>query len=998
MPSPRGIALSLTLLAGTLVLGARAADDESTPPPPTPFPAAEAAGHMTLPAGFRANLFASEPDVTQPIAFAIDTRGRLWVAENHCYPNWLSKPNGPDRIVILEDSDGDGTQDKRTVFWEKEGANVSGIALGFGGAWVCATPNLLFIPDADGDDKPDGPPVVKLDGWDLKAAHNLFNALHWGPDGWLWGCNGIMSNSLVGAPGTPAEKRTPINCGVWKFHPTRGTFERVAQGTTNPWGLDFDSRGEAFLTNCVIPHLFRVIPGAHFQRMYGQDFNPYAYRLMETCADHLHWAGGAWTESREGKGHAKHGEAGGGHAHVGAMIYLGDNWPDEYRGSVFMNNIHGHRVNRDTLTRVGSGYVARHAPDFLMANDRWFRGMELKAGPDGGVFLTDWTDIGECHETDADLAHRENGRIYKLTHGKTRAPEPDLAGLGDAELARLQRHKNEWHARTARRILQERAASGKAMDDAVPILKGIFRDEPDEALKLRALWTLQATGVLGESDLLGDLLHENEAVRSWAIRLLGDEHAPSPDALRLFAGLAETDPSPLVRLNLASALQRLPVADRWAIAEGLVGHAEDAADASIPLMTWYGVEALVPADLPRAIDLASRCKIPLVRQFLARRAVDADISAALPPLVKLLEKSDDAARGELLAGVLEAMQGRKSVAMPAGWPALYTRLIDGRHRETATTLAMRFGDPRAVEALRAAVKSKAVPVDERKRALQTLVEARTAGFSADLHALLDDSDLRAPALRALAAFDDAKTPGIILGRYAKLDNAERDDAVATLAARPATALILLDAVAKGTIPRRDISTPVARQLQSFNNPQITEALEKNWGSVRAASADLPARMAKFKALLTPERIKEADASRGRLLFSRTCAQCHKLFDAGGDVGPELTGSDRANLDYVLGNVLDPSATVAGDYTLKIIGTNDGRVLSGIFRSQDEKAVVLQTANERIVIPRSDIEAFTPSTISMMPEGLFDRLSDAEVADLVAYLGAKAQVPLAVESK
>src|SRR5207248_6874661 len=190
------------------------------------------------------------------------------------------------------------------------------IALGFGGVWLCSTPNLVFIPVRAGEDRPAGPPEVVLDGWNLKEAkHNVFNGLTWGPDGWLWGCNGIQSRSLVGPPRTPKEKRVEINCGVWRYHPTRKVFEAVAHGTTNPWGLDFDDSGEAFITNCVIKHLWHVVPGAHFQRMYGQDSNPYSYGLLESCADHLHWGGGHWTESRGGKG--PHDVPGGGHAHVG---------------------------------------------------------------------------------------------------------------------------------------------------------------------------------------------------------------------------------------------------------------------------------------------------------------------------------------------------------------------------------------------------------------------------------------------------------------------------------------------------------------------------------------------------------------------------------------------------------------------------------------------------------------------------------------------------------
>lgn len=580
-----------------------------------PLALTESAKRMTLPEGFRATLFAGEPDVVQPMAFTFDDRGRLWVVECLSYPDWITDGSpGHDRVLIFEDRDGDGRFDDRKVFWD-QGTNLSGIAVGFGGVWLTAVPNFLFLPDGDCDDVPDGPPEVLLDGWDLKAKHNVVNGLTWGPDGWLYGLNGILSNSTIGKPGTPAEDRIAINCGVWRYHPTRHEAEWVASGTTNPWGLDFDEFGRMFITNCVIKHLFHVIPGAHFKRMHGQDLNPHVYELMQSCADHIHWGGGKWQDSRGGQG--IHDKPGGGHAHVGAMIYLGDNWPEEYRGHLFTCNVHGNRVNRDVFHREGSGVVAKHGPDFLMANDTWFRGLELKYGPDGGVFVTDWSDTGECH--DRDDIHRENGRIYKITYGQTAQRPVDLAALGDGELVKLQQNRNEWFVRRARRLLQERAAAGTLDASVHETLWRDCRESKNAPHRLRAMWTLRVTGGLDEAKRAELLTDKNEYVRGWAIQLELEDHKASPAMMARLKQLAESDPSPVVRLFLASGLQRLPVQDRWEIAAALIAHAEDADDQNLPLMIWYGIEPLVAADQTRAVGLVAKSKIPLIRRFIARR-------------------------------------------------------------------------------------------------------------------------------------------------------------------------------------------------------------------------------------------------------------------------------------------------------------------------------------------------------------------------------------------
>ena len=256
---------------------------------------------------------------------------------------------------------------------------------------------------------PDGAPQVVLDGFGISPEnyHNCANGLRWGPDGWLYGRCGASSPGRIGPPGTPDENRVPIFGGLWRYHPTRKVFETLCHGTTNPWGHDWDAHGELFFTNTVTGHLFHMIPGAHYTRSATIAVNRRVYEPIDTHADHLHWdTGRGWKDADV------HDSLGGGHAHCGAMIYLADQWPKEYRGKLLTLNFHGRRINVERLEREGSGYVARHEPDMAFAEDKWFRGIDLNYGPDGAVYVLDWSDTGECHEHDG--IHRRSGRVFRI--------------------------------------------------------------------------------------------------------------------------------------------------------------------------------------------------------------------------------------------------------------------------------------------------------------------------------------------------------------------------------------------------------------------------------------------------------------------------------------------------------------------------------------------------------------------------------------------------------
>ncbi len=590
---------------------------------------ADAIKEIGLPEGFKATMFAHEPEVKQPIAFCIDDRGRLWIAEAYTYPIRQPEGNGKDRILILEDTNGDGVHDKRTVFME--GLNlVSGIEVGFGGVYVGAAPYFMFIPDRNGDDKPDGKPEILLDGWGYQDTHETLNTFCWGPDGWLYGCHGVFTHSRVGKPGTPDDQRTPINAGVWRYHPTRHKFEVFAYGTSNPWGVDFNDYGQCLIEACVIPHFFHMIQGARYHRQGGKHFSPYIYEDIKTIADHLHYLG-----DRPHAGNSRSDKVGGGHAHCGLMVYLGDSWPESYRDKAYMGNIHGARINTDIPVRKGSGYLGKHGADLINFNDKASQIVNFLYDQDGSVFLIDWYDLNQCHRRDPVVHDRSNGRVFKVVYGNTKTTKVDMKKLKDLELVQRLLHRNDWHVRHARRVLQERAAAGSLDKDAVRLHlramlgldpREIALNRPEWALpandvtrQLRLLWALHVTtGVSGE-DTLKLLKHKSEYVRAWAIQLACEEENPSDAALKEFARMAAEDKSPFVRLYLAAAMQRTPVDSRKDTLVALLSHAEDADDHNLPLMYWYAAEPFVGKDTKNAIALLGKTKIAKVRTFITRR-------------------------------------------------------------------------------------------------------------------------------------------------------------------------------------------------------------------------------------------------------------------------------------------------------------------------------------------------------------------------------------------
>ncbi|HEX8041103.1 MAG TPA: PVC-type heme-binding CxxCH protein [Chryseosolibacter sp.] len=936
----------------------------------------EAVKAMTLIDGYKVNVWASEPMMTQPMAFCWDDRGRMWVAENKDYESrghGFSNA-GNSRILILEDTDRDGVADKKKVFMEGL-AFPAAIAVGFDGLFVGAPPNLLFIPDKDKDDVADENDIkVLLTGWGIQDRHETLNSLHWGPDGWLYGLQGFATPSRVRKPEGKGRlykhndpfpenvlegKGVDINGGVWRYHPTKDVFEVVAHGFSNPWGIDYDAKGQLFISACVIPHLWHVIPGGIYHRQGGQHFNPYFYSDIRTIADHSHRS-----------------------AHGGARVYLSDAFPQSQRGRIFMANIHEHALLTDVLERKGSGFVGHHGDDFLMANNAQWVGFSVEIGPEGGVYVLDWHDADICGK---EVLNGETGRIFRIMPEKSLADQwegrySNLQDLTDLQLTDLQKSKSEWHARRARVILQSRAAKGKLDPGVYEKLRHTFATDPDGDLRLRAMWTLHVIHGFQGNELVESLKAKDEYIRAWAIQLLCEDKAPSAEALTEFERMASGDPSPVVRLYLASAMQRVRPETGWKLAENLIAHGEDAEDHNLPKMIWFGMEPLVGADPGRGLALAAKSGIPLIAEYSARRSVDADATRQLVAALSQKPKNLES----MLKGMRDGLESRNDLVTPPNWPALYSDLqnSDKKISQVAKEIAQLFGDTEAAKESLATLKDKNAPVDARRSALLRLASRQRKELIGELPALIEEPALRIDAIRAVASYDQEQLGALLLKKYPRLDAAEKREVVLALSSRPRYGRMLTQALQVKSIAKRDVPVFVARQLRRV----VGSGFVETWGPIDELPAKDNAAYNKYQRLLTNEALAKASPQKGKAVFLRTCGSCHTMFGEGGKIGPDLTGSNRTNVNYILSNVLNPSDEIQDAYKMVVVTTRDGRTYSGNIIGETPRQLTRRVVGQdAVVVNKSDIQSREATDVSMMPPGLFDALSEEEVLDLVSFL-------------
>ncbi len=999
------------LLASFIVLGPRLLPAQQLiphaqdRPPGPPLSPAEAVKKMTVPPGFSVELVAAEPELVNPVAMTFDERGRIWVTESLEYPRSEPGP-GRDRVKILEDTDGDGRVDKVTVF--AEGLNIpSGIAVGHGGVWVANSPDILFLQDTDGDGKADKTEVV-VTGFGRTDTHELPNSLTWGPDGWLYGLNGVFNHSHVKYPaGSPLEKTKPdgwkCTCTMFRIDPRTREFQLFCEGTSNPWGIAFDNEGSAFVSACVIDHLWHLVETGYYHRQ-GGPYPPFTWKI-ESIVKHKHqkaaYCGLAWFDS--------------------------DAYPEKYREKLYMGNIHGNCINVDKLARDGSTYFATPEDDFLSANDAWFMPVSQKVGPDGCLYVLDWYDQYHCYQDarrDPAGIERSKGRLYRVRYKDTpRAPKFDLAKETDDQLIERLGSPNVFFRDLAQRLLIERDTLA-----VVDRLLAIVRDKNGAAkLRRHAMFALMGCDLRKHDKawkIPQQLLDSDEAwVRAWALRGAGihpfrDVREPAGSEVQempfsefVMAGL--DDESPDVRLQALILVGQLARANRTyiayddAIAAALVTRPVD------PLLLKIAWQAIRPYQ-----DLHPHGALDFVKHD---GVLDSVAGQALTPRILEFALTNPRATGDVLRGLFETIFVRDSVstigssvlqivaaklqsgevngaraelvreALLPSLTRLFEKSPDGSANSDVILLGATFKIPAAFAAAQGILSSQKSPTPQRLAALNALIAAGDKSVLQSVAAILNSTsgesaspEFRGQIVTALGRLDDPHVAEVVVAAYPKLEPEVQPKAVELLTQRAGWAKELLAAIGAKTIPAEALGINQVRKLLASRDPDVVKAVETKWGKLREERN--PRRDAVIAEMRTLIRKTPGDAHRGQEVFKKICGQCHKIYGEGLEVGPDITVNGRSSFDQLLSNVFDPSLVIGAAYQARTVVTTGGRVVAGLVAEESDQRIVLKVqGGKQEVIPRGEIEEMKTSELSLMPEDVEKTLKPQEIADLFAFI-------------
>ena len=1019
--------LLLLAIPGPLLAAGKQLTGQHAPTTTPALSPAEAQTKFVVPEGFEVRLFAAEPDVINPVAMTWDERGRLWVVELYEYPLGAKPGVKPrDCIKILEDTDNDGRADKVTVF--ADGLNLAtGILLGNGGVYVGQAPDLLFLQDTNHDDHADTQKVL-LTGFGLEDRHELLNGFTWGPDGWLYMTHGVFTRSKVKIP-EATEPGIEMNAAVARFHPRTKKFEVFADGTSNPWGVDFDRYGNAFVSACVIDHLFHMAPGGIYQRQGGVPANPYAYELLPSIVEHKHYMA----------------------AYCGICIYEGDQFPAEYRGRVFMGNIHQNAINQDRLIPNGSSFKAVAEKDFVTTSDGWFRPVSEQVGPDGALWIADWCDKYPCYQNaqaDPEGVDRERGRIWRVVYvgnesGRRIPSRPeekmDLRRLSVFDWQKLLAHSNSWQRRTAQRLLTEQApkiveasrytqdvkseagktvggvmGAGAQMAFSLPIhdlaegrtWKGT--NPPTVESRLAALWILQEAGFLGEQTLTALHRDKEPAIRMWVAIFTGHQGQVSNHAIDRLVKLA-SDADLSVRLGVAVAVRQIvsssltvntdinadaPVGK---ILAALIKSSAAGNDPLLPFMIWQASEPVFaknPAPGLRWLAENGAATKPLSEKLnykAMRRLCDLGEPEKLNLAVSFLAEvsdQDDALVIAALDGLLEGQRG-KPLRPTADTQSLFAKLDASTSpvvKQRAQQLGALWGEEKAMAAMFALLADTQGAIPERLKAIQAVAQLKD---DTAREALLKVIAAKNPepvviaALRGLSGVGGDDVGAQIIGQWQNFSPDARTAAADLLVSRKRWIMSLLSAIETKAIPAGELPVTAVRTLGEIPDEFLRTRAVQVIGRIRPASQDKQKLIAEKKAMILKGGAPDLKA--GHELAQKTCFICHKLHDEGAEVGPDLTGVGRSSLDSLLANVIDPNLVIGNGYENVVIETKDDRTVSGrLVENSDARVRLLMAGPKEEVIAKSDIASQHVSELSVMPEGL-EQMPDADFRNLILFI-------------
>jgi putative heme-binding domain-containing protein len=969
---------------------------------PTPaLPPGEALMALRPQAGFNVELLANEPDVRQPLYINFDERGRMWVMQYRQYPFPaglkileydryirakfdkvpLPPPNhfrGADLISIHEDSNGDGRFDRQKTF--VDGLNIATAALpGRGGVWVMNPPYLLFYPDRNRDDVPDGPPEVHLSGFGLEDTHAVASSLCWGPDGWIYGAQGSTCTAKVRVEITKATTTTDFlgQC-IWRYHPESHQFEIFAEGGGNTFGVAFDDQGRVYSgTNWGKFRGLHYVQGGYYVKGWGKHgplTNPYALGYFE----HMPHEGNA-----ERLTHT-------------FIVYGETAFPDSFHGAIIGPSALQRRVHVTKLHPAGSSFHTTEEPFLLTSSDGWFRPVDLKAGPDGALYVADMYEPRINHVDPRDNWHRDSGRIYRIRPVTWKPVQPfDLGKQSTDEVVRLLEHPSRWWRDMAKRILGDRKDSSAHST----LRKMLNHSNPQTALE--ALWTLHLCGGLDESTTVRALAHADPHVRRWAVRLTGDAKQATATVGAKLAELAASEKNPEVRSQLASSAKRLPATIGLPIVWQLLRRSEDRNDVHIPLLNWWAIEAKAESnrdDILRRFEDPGFWRLPMVDAFVVERLTQRYATAGgahnLLACARLLQVApDDGTSGRVLTGLDKAFAGRVSPELPQELTRVVSQALARDQSARFLSLGVRTGYQGAVETALGRIKDEKVNATQRVELVRLFGEVpqlQAVGVLLDCLADSKSAAIQREALTALMRYDDARIASTVIDRFNDhLTDAAglRVAALELLTSRPAWVGQFLTAIESGRISARAVPLDTVRRLQDSRDKVTVGRVQKLWGTVRAATAsEKRQQMEHLAAVLKPGT---GDVVSGKKQFAGICGKCHRLFGEGADVGPDLTGYERDNLGYWLENIVDPSAVIRDEYMTFKIDTIDGRCLTGIIAAQDKAVVTLRTPDGRVIrIARDQIEDMAAVRVSLMPEDVLKGLTNEQIRDLFAYLMSK----------